>query len=272
MSLKEALKKLKALTSLLTTLPLGSSTLEDAARAFYLVPLLGLLEGVLLSSILILSLILGVNHIVSGALFTLAHVMMTGGLHLDGFSDYSDVIGARAKGDRAISILKDPHRGSFAILALTLNLIITTALASQLYDFLRVSGFKGGFIALLIIILSYILSTESLYLTLLYSEIEPYEGMVRVFSIEAKRRGLKSNVIVLVLTASIPITFSLLYIDPLKTLLLVLLTTSSTIASVTYTIKDSASRIGYANGDIAGFSYELSRLSTLGVSLVVLRL
>ncbi len=268
----EALRRFKALASLLTTLPLGFSTLDDAARAFHLVPLIGLLEGILVSFTLMLSLVLGLNPIVSGAAFTLAHAIITGGLHLDGFSDYSDVIGARARGDRAISILKDPRRGSFGVMALTLNLIITTALATQLYSLFKIPGFKGGIVASSIIILSYILSAESLYLTLFYSDVEPYDGMARVFSLEAKRRGFRDNIIVLALTILIPTVFLLIYVGPLKASLITISAASLTTASVLYTVRDSASRIGYANGDVAGFSYELSRLSTLGVSLVVLGL
>ncbi|MDM7275455.1 MAG: adenosylcobinamide-GDP ribazoletransferase [Thermoprotei archaeon] len=263
----EAIRRLKGLATLLTTLPLGASKLEDAASAFHLVPLIGLIEGLLLSLTLAISLVLDVKPIVSGAIYTLAHVIVTGGLHLDGFSDYSDVLGARARGDRAISILKDPRRGSFAVIALTLNLILTTALAAQLYDLLRAPGFSVA--AVSIVVLSYTLAAESLYLTLFYSNVEPYNGMARVFSVEAKRRGLRGNVVTLTLIILILTIIMTLSMGPVKALLIALSASSSMVLCVMYTVKDAMSRIGYANGDIAGFSYELSRLATLGVSLVV---
>ncbi len=263
-----ALRSLKALASLLTSLPLGPSSLEDAARAFHLVPLVGLLEGVLVASVLELSARLSLNPLLSGALFALAHVAVTGGLHLDGFSDYSDVVGARARGERAVSILKDPHRGSFAVTAVALNLLLTTAAAAQLRELSGACG-AGGSTTIPLVALCYVLSAESLYLTLLYSGTEPYEGMAKPFSIEAKRRGLKINAVVLA-GAVLPL---LAYLSLRTGLLGALLAAASALClmlvSVMLVIRDSTSRLGYSNGDVAGFSYELTRLLTLGASLAV---
>ena len=268
MSLGRVLRSLKALASLLTSLPLGPSSLEDAARAFHLVPLVGLLEGVLVASVLELSARLNLNPLLSGALFALAHVAVTGGLHLDGFSDYSDVVGARARGDRAASILKDPRRGSFAVTAVALNLLLTTAMAAQLRELSEARGAGGG-VALPLVTLCYVLSAESLYLTLLYSETEPYDGMAKPFSIEAKRRGLKSNAAALAGTVLPLQAWLSLRVGLLGALIAVASALCLMLASAMLVARDSASRLGYSNGDVAGFSYELTRLLTLGASVAV---
>lgn len=47
---------------------------------------------------------------------------LTGGLHLDGWMDVADAAGSQGTIERRRSILKDPHAGSFAVLALVLLL------------------------------------------------------------------------------------------------------------------------------------------------------
>lgn len=60
-----------------------------------------------------------------GALLGLvAWVWVTGGLHLDGLGDSADALGAAHRDpERFLGVLKDPHVGSFAVLAIALQLI-----------------------------------------------------------------------------------------------------------------------------------------------------
>src|SRR3546814_2473546 len=61
----------------------------------------------------------------SGALLALLlWVGVTGALHLDGLGDIADARGAAHKDhDRMIAALSDPHVGSFAVVAIALQLI-----------------------------------------------------------------------------------------------------------------------------------------------------
>ena len=46
---------------------------------------------------------------------TLIPVLITGGIHLDGFADTVDAMSSYAERERRLEILKDPHTGAFAI-------------------------------------------------------------------------------------------------------------------------------------------------------------
>lgn len=57
------------------------------------------------------------------ALFVLSiWIVITGGLHLDGWMDAADALGSHASLDRKWEIMKDPHVGSFGVVALCLLL------------------------------------------------------------------------------------------------------------------------------------------------------
>ena len=51
------------------------------------------------------------------AVAVLIPVLVTGGIHLDGFLDTSDALSSWQTTERRLEILKDPHTGAFAIIA-----------------------------------------------------------------------------------------------------------------------------------------------------------
>jgi adenosylcobinamide-GDP ribazoletransferase len=94
--------------------PWERNTIRWALRSYFLVGLtIGgasalpyfLLDGIvppLMQSLLILSVWVGI----------------TGGLHLDGWMDVADAVGANAPLEKRWQIMKDPHVGSFAVISL----------------------------------------------------------------------------------------------------------------------------------------------------------
>jgi len=269
---RSLLRGFKGLISLLTTIPVGYSSLQEAAYAFHLVPLVGLVEGLLIAIALYATLLLGVHGLIVGSLYLVAHVLLTGGIHLDGFADYSDVLGSRSSGSRAQAILKEPRRGSYAIIAMVLNMVLSLVSVHQLLSTPFFTTGLEGFLALVAVVsFVYVVSAESMFLTLSLAPPEPYEGMARMFSVEASRLNTRlANVAVYTLTLALlspPILAAMGFGGLALTLASALLAQA---LSVLFTLRDSMGRLGFANGDVAGFSYELTRVSSLTVLAVVL--
>ncbi|KTE39272.1 MULTISPECIES: adenosylcobinamide-GDP ribazoletransferase [unclassified Sphingopyxis] len=62
-------------------------------------------------------------------------VAVTGALHLDGLGDIADAAGAAHKDrDRMLEVMSDPHVGSFAVVAIALQLIAKLALLHALIE------------------------------------------------------------------------------------------------------------------------------------------
>jgi len=109
--------------SFLTILPLGKKETNPGklAGSSAWFPLVGYLLG---------AVYFGIAKIFSGRLaeplisFLVLFLMivLTGGLHLDGLADWADGLGGKDREDR-LRIMKDPHKGSFGVSAIILDLL-----------------------------------------------------------------------------------------------------------------------------------------------------
>lgn len=112
---------LRSAISFLTILPFGFPDGRKAGWSFAWYPLVGLLIGGLLIIVAHLS---PFDSLLTSALILLAWIIITGGLHLDGFSDSCDGLLATVKPDRRLEIMKDPRTGSWAVIGLIILLLV----------------------------------------------------------------------------------------------------------------------------------------------------
>ena len=79
-------------------------------------PLVGVVIGALVCGWGWLSARLSIGVLLRTAVYVLIPVLVTGGIHLDGFLDTCDALHSYADKERKLEILKDPHAGAFAII------------------------------------------------------------------------------------------------------------------------------------------------------------
>lgn len=75
------------------------------------------------------------GSLLNAAVCTAIPILVTGGIHLDGFCDVSDAASSCAERPRKLEIMSDPHIGAFAAIKLGVYLLIQTALFSELAEF-----------------------------------------------------------------------------------------------------------------------------------------
>ncbi|MBZ0303896.1 MAG: adenosylcobinamide-GDP ribazoletransferase [Anaerolineae bacterium] len=106
----------------LTVVPVGAPDSESPGRAFAYFPLVGLMIGLVLA--LTTALLSPVFSRELTAFCTLLiWVLLTGGLHLDGFGDACDGLLAAVEPARRLEIMKDSRAGSWAVIGLVLLLL-----------------------------------------------------------------------------------------------------------------------------------------------------
>lgn len=74
----------------------------------------------------------GVDFLASGCILTALPILITGGIHMDGFLDTKDARSSCQSRERKLEILKDPHAGAFAIIGCGVYLLFYLAAVSQL--------------------------------------------------------------------------------------------------------------------------------------------
>ena len=114
------LSDLRRAFGFLTILPMGGQTAGKPGRIFAYFPLVGLVIGLASAGVASLSFL---PADLRAFLAMLTWVVLTGGLHLDGFADCCDGLLPQVVPERRLEILKDVHAGSWAIVGLILLLL-----------------------------------------------------------------------------------------------------------------------------------------------------
>jgi adenosylcobinamide-GDP ribazoletransferase len=70
--------------------------------------------------------------ILTASVMTFIPVLITGGIHLDGFADTVDALSSHAPPEKKREILKDPHTGAFAVIWTAIYLIVFFALCTEI--------------------------------------------------------------------------------------------------------------------------------------------
>lgn len=93
-------------------------------------PLPGLISGALMYLFALLTLG-SISPVLFAAVMAVIPVMITGGLHLDGFADTVDAISSHKDMETKLKILKDPNSGAFAVIYTVCYFALTVGLWSQ---------------------------------------------------------------------------------------------------------------------------------------------
>ena len=95
-------------------------------------PLVGVVIGGVLCLYHWLSTLLQLPAILSAAVITILPIALSGGIHMDGFADMTDALSSHAEPEKKRAILKDPHCGAFALIAVGCYLLLYFGLCAAL--------------------------------------------------------------------------------------------------------------------------------------------
>ncbi len=250
--LVEVVRGFLSLTSFLTIIPTRSHDLIIGARHFYLVPLVGLLEGLIAA----LPATMLEDPWMGAALMLLLSYLITGLNHLDGFADFVDALSSGRTGVKALEIMKQPCRGSIAVASTVLLVVATYASLVVL--------FKG---LVVLIVYSHILAAEAMFILATLSKNPEHEGLGKIFVLEVKRKG-KPLLNIAVLLPSLILLF--LVASPTEIFVALTAGLPAFLLIVIYTSRAAHRVLGYVSGDIMGFCFELSKTASLmAMSLLV---
>jgi adenosylcobinamide-GDP ribazoletransferase len=215
-------------------------------------PLIGVVIGLCLWAWTGVCILLGINMILFAAGMTLIPVAVTGGIHLDGFSDTVDALSSHAAPEKKREILKDPHAGAFAVIGVCVYLLIYFALCTEL-------NMNGR--SVLLLALMHILSRILSGLAVLCFPSNSAKGMLTAFKeASAKKRAAAILFIFLVFCAA-----GMLFADLLIGSAMIL----AAVISMIYLFIMSRSQFEGMSGDLAGYFLQISELAMLAMIVSV---
>lgn len=105
---------------------------ENMNQALAALPLVGAAVAAACYLWYMLAAALAFGPLLAGAGFALLPVAVTGGIHVDGLCDTVDALASHGDREKKLAVLKDPHLGAFAAMAVAGYFLLFAALAADL--------------------------------------------------------------------------------------------------------------------------------------------
>ncbi|MDE6709558.1 MAG: adenosylcobinamide-GDP ribazoletransferase, partial [Oscillospiraceae bacterium] len=124
------LKSLVSAFLMYSRIPMPQVEWKEENRRYSLCffPLVGAVIGLLFILWRYVCVRLEISNFFAGAVSMIIPILVTGGIHLDGFCDVVDAKSSFGNRTKKLEIMSDPHIGSFAAMRLCIYLILQTAL------------------------------------------------------------------------------------------------------------------------------------------------
>ncbi len=215
---------------------------KDFGASLLYFPLIGLLIGLLLSlSAILLSFLPFLPALLKGTLILLISIVITGGIHLDGFADTCDGFYGNRPKEKILEIMRDSHIGSMGAIGVFCLLLLKFSLIVSLPE---------GFLWKALIMMS-IFSRWSQVMACFSACYARQEGKAKYFIRYARKKD--------VFIGGIFTLGLFLLLMQLKGLILFFLSMLSVLLSLHYIRK----KIGGMTGDTIGAVSEFSEVITL---------
>jgi len=236
-----------------TVIPIGGS--HDLSKAFrsagisiiIIPPITGLIPGLVGFYMWILT----HNNLLSASLAYALLLVLTGLNHIDGYSDVIDALMVRGSIEDRIKVLKDPHRGSAAIVMVVMLVIIAVSALTSLANSMWLSLF-----------IAEIISKSSCCLCAFIGREPPYRGLGWLLTRQVRENRYLT---IAALIIGLLITYAL-------SRLIGIVVFIASIAFSIFLFMLIQRSLGGAVGDLYGFTLEVSRVLALVLFAILLKL
>ena len=157
-------------------------------------PLVGIAIGVLTFAWHFAAVWLNCSALLRGTGYCLIPILVTGGIHLDGYADTSDALSSYASPEKKQEILEDPHCGAFAVIRLMVYCVAELALCTELADSVS---------ALLCLCALFCLSRVLSGIALTVFPLSKNTGLAHTFATSADKRRVRNVLLVLTVLLAI---------------------------------------------------------------------
>ena len=215
-------------------------------------PLIGAVIGGVIVLWTYLSSLLGFGGLLFAAGITLLPIVITGGIHLDGFCDTNDALASNAPPERRREILKDSHAGAFAIIWLGVYLLAYFGFSAEL---------KADISAVLPVAVMPVLSRCLSGLSVLCFPTSASKGLLSAFRASAEKKRATAVLLVVFVAAAA----ALVLLGGLAGGAMV----CAGLLCMLWLYRMAMRKFGGMSGDLAGFFLQNAELFMLAALVIV---
>ena len=213
-------------------------------------PFIGIVVGALLIGWRFICDKLDIGQVLFAVVAAAVPVLVTGGIHLDGYCDFTDAVSSYASKERRLEILSDPHVGAFAVIYLALYLLV------QFGFYTEVSTYR----TLLIIGIGFILSRALSAMAAITFKSAKKQGTLQSFVEPAHRR-----VTLIFLSVMIALCIAgMVFLSPVQGISCVLISG----AVMLYYRRSAYKNFGGITGDTEGWFLQICEIAILITAVI----
>lgn len=235
--------------SMYTVLPVPRTQwrMENMRWLLCFFPLAGVFVGGVLFFWRWLAQAAGLGVVLTAAGAVVLPVLLTGGIHLDGYCDALDAIASHTPAQRRLEIMKDPHTGAFAVIGCCVYFLTAFGLWSQLVWDVRTAG---------VLSVGFVLSRALSGFSVVAFRNARADGTAAMFACAADKRRTAGMLLIVAIFCS----FFMLWLAPVMAAACLF-----TAGLVLLYYRQTAIRdFGGITGDLAGWFLQLCEIAMLG--------
>ena len=220
-------------------------------------PLVGAVVGLLMGVWLFLASLLQVDRMIMALVAMAIPLLITGGIHIDGFADTVDALASHASQEKKRQILKDSNIGAFAGIGISAYLICYFAIAAQLQyigsDWIRT--------AMMMCLIPVWVRTMSGIVSISYPG-SSHEGLLSTFRGSANKKGA---LVILFFLLAAQIAYAYVFVGWFAATLFI----GVTLLISLYLYVMSKRQFGGMSGDLSGFYLQVLEITLVAVVALV---
>ena len=156
--------------------------------AFCFLPAAGLIAGAVQASWTAIVCIAGISPVLGAAAACAVPLLVTGGIHIDGFSDTMDALSSHAERQKKLEIMDDPHIGAFGVMWIIVYMMIY---AASYYEILTFAASESRLIGILILLTAFpVISRAAAALAISTTAPSKEKGMLYTFMSPANMKAV----------------------------------------------------------------------------------
>lgn len=221
-------------------------------------PMIGVITGIMqYAAGMLLLTYTSCGKLFFAAVMTLIPVLVTGGIHLDGYADTIDALSSYGDREKKLEILKDPHTGAFAVIGLCVYFTASIALWSE-----------ANISTLALTACIYPLSRSLSGISVVSFRAAKNSGLLKTFQDGAHRLRVRI-VLIFWACADAGIMICLGWLQGAAGAVTAAAMTGAALFVFIYYYRLCRKQFGGTTGDLAGYFLQLCELAMLGAAVVI---
>ena len=250
--MKKILEPLIIIISVYTRIPMPMVYWNNTnlKYAFCFLPAAGLIAGAAQAAWAALACITGISPVFGAAAACAVPLLVTGGIHIDGFSDTMDALSSHAERQKKLEIMDDPHIGAFGVMWITVYMMLY---AASYYEILSFASSKDSLIGILILLIAFpVISRAATALAISTTAPSKKKGMLYTFTSASDVKAVGTAAAAVIIISVLAVAYVSAAFAALSAVLIILL--------FLYFRRMAVKEFGGISGDLCGWLIQMTEL------------